>query len=63
MRFNFIDRLPGEGQINAPSNRPVIFNQDLEADELAEEVIKLGKALKGALHENTQLHPLSAVRS
>jgi transcriptional regulator with XRE-family HTH domain len=67
----FRDRLPGEGQINAPSNHPVIFYQDLEADELAEEVIKLGKALKGALHENPQLRtatrrrslPLSAVGS
>ena len=55
----FRQRLPGEGQINAPSNRPAIFYQDLEADELAEEVIKLGKALKGALNENPRLRSLS----
>ena len=59
----FRQRLPGEGEINADSKRPVIFYQDLEADELAEEVIKLGKALKGALNEDSRLQPLSTVGS
>ena len=59
----FRQRWPGEGEISALSKRPVIFYQDLEADELAEEVIKLGKALKGALNENSRLQSLSTVGS
>jgi transcriptional regulator with XRE-family HTH domain len=58
---DFTHNLSGVQQRDTRSKR--LSYKDLQADELAEEVIKLGKALKGALHENPRLQPLSASRS
>jgi transcriptional regulator with XRE-family HTH domain len=48
--------LPGDGQ-SSVSGKVLNNFYDKEASQLAEEMIKLGKALKGALNENPQLRP------
>jgi transcriptional regulator with XRE-family HTH domain len=49
-------------QGSVPYGRSVTNYKRLEAGELAEEIIKLGKALKGALNEDSQLQPMEALR-
>jgi transcriptional regulator with XRE-family HTH domain len=60
---DFGQKLSGVHQGNVLVRHSVNFYKEIQADELAEEIIRLSKALKGALHENPQLQPLSAVRS
>lgn len=56
-------KLTGVHQGSVPLRRSAKFYQDLQADELAEEIIRLSKALKGALNENSSMRLLSAVGS
>lgn len=60
---DFGQKLSGAHQGDVPVRRLVNSYKDLQAGELAEEIIRLSKALKGALHEDTRRQPLSASRS